>query len=329
MSNSNWLSVFGRDYYNTAALCDYSGESLNLDGIDQAVAMNSATHWPQIHANGGATTQHFISMWVRSDYTSATAGLRFLATQSAGSFGAGVSNNQFFRLGYQMTDGGGVPKNLMYVTYRDDTIGGNNNQIERIFTLNGANNTAITGATNTTDYWFANNTTATGGNITTNSNEFVHLCVALTLPSIGGNYSTGGSIDLYWNGQQLIDNSNYSRTGVGVNSSNSVYSTVGCNIVNLQNFWFGQIDEIGALQEFLTLGPFKTAYGLSSTQDVVDKLYNSGCPGDVTSTASAPTANQWNYHFYRFESPNQWLNESGGGVIAPQNGATTTTIYHA
>ena len=321
------ITVFGRNYYNSVVpICDYSQESLTLDGINDAVAMNTGIHWPNIRANTGGSTQHFISVWARSEYTAATSGLRFLVTQSSGGFGAGVSNDQFFRLAYQMTNSGGTPLNLLYVTYRDNTAGSNNNIIERVFTLHGANNGAITGSTNNSDYWTVNNTTFTGGNITTNSNDFVHLCAVLTVPEIGVPYGVAGSIDLYWNGQKLIDNTIYTRSGVGDKSSNSVYSTIGCNIATLGSFFYGQMDEIGVLQQYLSLDPFKSAYGLSSDQDVVDKLYNAGCPGDVT---THPNAYGWNYNFYRFESPNQWLNEAGGGVISPQNGATTTTTYHA
>lgn len=319
------ITVFGRNYYGTSAVCDYSGESLFLDGINDAVAMNDAIHWPLINSINGATKKHFISMWVRSGYTSVTSGLRFLMTQSSLGFGGGA-NEQFFRLAYQMTNGSGTPLNLMYVTYRDNTTGSNNNLIERIYPLHGANNTAITGSTGSNNYWLDNNTTATNGNITTNSNDFVHLCAVVTTAPIGIPYGSSGAIELYWNGQKLIDNTTYTKSGIGTESGTLIYATLGCNIANLGSFFKGQIDEVGALQEYSTLGAFKSAYGLSSEQDVVDKLYNDGCPGDVTTHANAAN---WNYNFYRFESPNQWLSESGSFPISPQNGATTTTTYHA
>ena len=329
MNNSNWLSVFGRDYYTTASLCAYSAESLNLDGLDDAVAMNTDNHWPMILSDSSATRQHFVSMWVRSGYTSAGAGLKYLMTQSRGNFGDGSDDQQYFRLAYEMMDDFNDPQNQIYVTYRDNTIGSNNNAMERIYPLHGANNTTITGASNDTDYWLDNNTTATSGSITTNSNDFVHLCAVVTTADVGTPYGMAGAIELYWNGQKLIDNNAYTKSGVGLEGSTSVYSALGCDISSFGSFFKGQIDEVGVLQEFQTLGPFKTAYSLSSEQDVVDKLYNTGCPGDVTTTTSAATAGQWNYNFYRFESPNNWLSESSNNAITPQNGATTTTTHHA
>ena len=319
MNDSNWISVFGRDYYG---VCRYSHESLDLDGPSW-VSMSSLNHWPKISSASGTSKQYFISMWARSGFENPTAGLSCLLSQSAAA--TGIDDDQFLTIAYEMIDGG-TPRNLMYVTYRDDTSGSNYNIIERVYELAGTNNKPITGATASNDYWIKNNTTATSGNITTNSNDFVHLCAVITIPAVDTNYSTNGSIDLYWNGQRLVDHISYIRSGVGSGGSNSVYGALGCDISGPGRFFDGQLDEIGVLEEYSTLGHFKTAYSLITDQDVVDKLYGGGCPKNVTSHSNS---SNWAYNFYRFESPNQWDSEFGTFPITPQSGATTTTSFHA
>lgn len=322
MSNSNWMSVFGRDYYGT---CRYSHESLELDGTTSWVEMSGSSHWPGIYAVSGVSKQHFMSLWARSGFTTPTAGISTLVSQTNDASSPSGDEDAFFRIAYEMIDGG-TPRNLIYVTFRDNTIGTNNNIIERVYTLNGTNNKLITGASTSNDYWIKNNTTATAGNITTNSNDFVHLCAVVTTPPLGQPYGIAGSIDLYWNGQKLIDHNSYTRSGVGYGGSTVVYGALGCNIIGPSSFFTGQLDEVGTLLEYTTLGPFKTAYGLTTDQDVVDKLYNNGCPANVTSHSNASA---WAYDFYRFESPNQWDSEFGSFPISPQGGATTTTLFHA
>ena len=321
MSNSNWISVFGRDYYGG---CKYSHESLDLNGSTAWVQMSGTTHWPRIYATSTVSKQYFISVWARSGYNSATSGLGHLLSQYVG--GVGNNTDQYFRIAYEMVDGG-TPRNLMHVTYRDDTSGGSNNMIERVYTLSGIKNTLITGATGSNDYWIKGNTTETGGNITTNSNDFVHLCAVLTIPPVNVSYGIAGNIDLYWNGQKLLDHDSYTKSGVAISNGAVTYGALGCDRSGSNGgFFTGQLDEIGTLEEYTSLGPFKTAYGLTTDQEVVDKLYNNGCPGDVTSHVNA---SNWAYDFYRFESPNKWDSEAGSDTITPQGGATTTTDFHA
>lgn len=321
MSKSNWISVFGRDYYGG---CRYSHESLDLEGSTSWVQMSGVRHWPNIFDLSGVSKQHFMSLWARSGFKTPTAGISTLVSQTGSSISS--HENQFFRIGYEMIDGG-TPRNVIYVTFNDDTSGTNNDMIERVYTLSGTNNTPITGASSSSDYWIEDNTTATAGNITTNPRDFVHLCVVITTPPTGQPYGIYGSIDLYWNGQQLIDHESYTRSGVGAGLGDSVYSALGgVQFPSPNSFFTGQLDEVGTLTEHTTLGAFKTAYGLTTDQDVVDKLYNNGCPPNITSHSNASV---WAPDFYRFESPNQWDSEFGNYPIYAQGSATTTTLFHA
>lgn len=307
------ITVFGRNYYGATG-CNYSGASAEFDGINDYATGNTNNHWPAIYATN-SQNQIILSQWVKSDYATTPNGLKFILGQTAATLGNGNSTNQFFRLAYQFKTNTGVNRNRMVVTYRDS---GTTNIMEKQYELH--SNTAITGASSVTDFWTAGNT-----NIIKNVNDFVHLCVILDIPPIGQPYGVAGDIKLYWNGQLLTNTVVNTKSGVATNSQTSVYGILGTNAANLSGHFHGKVDEMIALPEGFVgaLSSFKTAYSLSTDQDVVDFLWNSGCPSDLV---SHPNSSSWDYYNYRFE--NNWNSEAANPFpFTPVNGATFSTEH--
>lgn len=312
------INVYNRNY--RPVTCNYSTQSAQFDGINDYAAGNTNIHWP-MYTTGGSANRVVASMWLKSGFTSSAPGLKFIMGQNSGGLGSGDSNNQFFRIAYWMENSSGTNFNRLIVTYRGSTT---SNMIEKQYGLH--DNTAITGSTSPTDKWLAGNTTETGGNIITNSNDFVHLCVVMDLPPVGVPYGTAGEIYTYWNGQLLGNAAVNTKTGVGTNSTNSVYGILGTNAANLLGFWNGNIDELQTLETIQTgsYNSFVSAFGLSTPQDIATFLWNDGCPV----ATSHPNETQWNYFTYRFENTS-WNTEQGNNPFTPVNGALIVNSAHA
>lgn len=300
--------------------CNFSAESALFDGINDYAAGSGNTHWPLI-TTGSNANRVVVSMWIKSGFSTSSAGLKFMMGQNAGGLGSGDSSNQFFRIAYWMENSSGVDYNRLVVTYRGNTT---THMIEKQYALHG--NTAITGSTSVTDKWLTGNTTQTTGNIITNSNDFVHLCVVMDLPPIGIPYGSAGEIYTYWNGQLLGNPVINTKQGVGTTSVNSVYGILGTNAANLQGYWNGNIDELQTLENIQTssYSEFTSAFNLTTPQDIATFFWNDGCPVDT----SHPSDFNWNYFQYRFEN-SSWNSEAGNNPFTPFNGATITSTAHA
>ena len=319
MSSSNWLSVFGRDYRGVQ--CNTSAWAALFDGSNDAATTNTDIHFPGIRSVGGAQNTCVISMWVKFDWTLSGVGNggRFIISQNASGINNG-NTDQFFRIAYTAKNGGGNPVNNLIVTYRGD---GTSNQIEKIYGLDGTLNSIATGSTSSSDYWASDNT-----NIEVNDRGFVHICTVLTLPSYSGTPSlnesfSAGSLNTYWNGQ-LLQNFTNNTQGVAQNDTNSLYGLLGANISNLGGLFPGKIDEMQILSDaFSQTSAFKTAYSLTTDQDIATLLYNDGCPLDTTGHANASS---WNYYNYKFE--NNWNSENTTSYpMVGVNGATFSTDH--
>lgn len=287
--------------------CIYSTQSAQFDGINDYAIGNTDSHWPQYKALSGATNRVVASLWVKSDFTTSQAGLKFIMGQNAGGLGSGDSNNQFFRIAYWPENSSGTDFNRLIVTYRDNTT---SNMIEKQYGLH--DNTGITGSTSPADKWLVNNT-----NINTNENGFVHLCVVMDIPPLGVAYGVAGTINTYWNGQLLTNTAVYTRTGAAGGGQTSVYGVLGTNAANLLGFWHGKIDEMLTL-EASNYTNFMSLHSLSTPQDLATYLWNDGCPVDTMVTGDYQVGS------YRFEG--NWDSEysfnpfpftpAGGAIIS-------------
>ena len=300
--------------------CNFSTQSALFDGINDYAAGSSNSHWPLI-TTGNTANRFVASMWLKSGFSTSVAGAKFIMGQNLGGLGSGDSSNQFFRIAYWMENSSGVDFNRLIVTYRGSTT---SNMIEKQYELHG--NTAITGSTSATDKWLTGNTTQTTGNIITNSNDFVHLCVVMDLPPVGIPYGSAGEIYTYWNGQLLGNAVINTKSGVGTNSVSLVYGVLGTNAANLQGYWNGNIDELQTLENNLTssYSEFTSAFNLTTPQDIATFFWNDGCPVDTSHTFDF----NWNYFNYRFEN-SSWNSAAGNNPFTPVNGATITSTAHA
>lgn len=286
--------------------CVYSTQSAQFDGINDYAIGSTDSHWPQYKALSAATNRVVASLWVKSDFTTSQAGLKFIMGQNAGGLGSGDSNNQFFRIAYWPENSSGTDFNRLIVTYRDNTT---SNMIEKQYGLH--DNTGVTGSTSPADKWLVNNT-----NINTNENGFVHLCVVMDIPPIGVAYGVAGLINTYWNGQLLTNTAVYTRTGAAGGGQTSVYGVLGTNAANLLGFWHGKIDEMLTL-EASNYTNFMSLHSLSTPQDLATYLWNDGCPVDTMVTGDYQIGS------YRFEG--NWDSEysfnpfpftpTGGAII--------------
>ena len=317
------ITVFSRNYSGgSGGGCTYSGYSALFNGSNQYAAHVAGTtnsHWPNIGTYGNPN-KVIISMWVKNNDTTSQNGLKFLMGQNTGVLGGGNSNDQFFRIAYAMNSGGGAATNRLYVTYRGSTT---SNAIEKQYQLHG--NSAITGSVNANDQWLDGNTTGSGGNIITNVQDFVHLCVVMDLPPDGVPYNVAGNIDTYWNGQLLTTAVVNTVTGSGTPSSNGgLNGILATNAANLSGYWNGHIDELLTTEDALNgmTTTFMNSHSLASSQDIATFLWNSGCPGNTSHAQSA----QWDYFTYRFE--NNWNSENASPYpFTAVNGPVFSTTH--
>ena len=311
------ITVFARNYYTG---CTTSAYSAIFDGINDAALTNVGNHFPSAYSRSGVQTKVVFSMWIKQDWTLSNVGnnIRFFISQTASAVNDGDVDNQFIRIGYGAKNGSGSSTNKLFVTYRGD---GTSNQIEKIYNIHSAANSSITGSTSNSDYWTSDNT-----NINVNDNGFVHICAIMNLPAYNVTNPesfSAGSINTYWNGS-LLTHTNYNVSGFAQQDSNYISGMMGGNIATLGNLFQGKIDELQVLSDDLAqVSAFKTAYSLTSDQDIATTFYNDGCPLDTTDHTSA---NSWNYYNYKFE--NNWNAEGASTYpMTPANGATFSTDH--
>ena len=296
-----WLTAYGRNFYNSiVANCVSNGYAASFDGInDFAVYSNGG---PLFIPSTSSSTQALISMWVEVDKTSAGFG-QFFWTQGVN----GNNTNDFWRVLYQGNNSSGTPLNRLIVEWRAN---GSSNNIQKQFGLH--DNTAITGSTSSTNQWLSTNP-----NINRNSNGYVHIAAIFDVPQIGQPMSNG-NLDVYWNGQLLTNTAVNQKQGTSQTTitNNSWY--LGCNGYNTTSFHDGKIDEMFMLNGS-PLVTFKNDKTLTTNQDVVDYLYNNGCPVDIGVDA------RYDFGWWRFE--NNWNAGPAGGYGAynPINGAGFST----
>jgi hypothetical protein len=307
------ITVFGRNY-NVG--CMYSQYSAVFDGTNDYATGNDDSHWPQFLPTSIAS-QLIMSMWVKQDATSAPNGLKVMVNTSSSAVGSGssVTNNRFFRLGYRAKNGAGVNKNDIIVTYRDNTT---TNQMDFAFPLHSASNTGTTGSTSISNHW-----TASNNNIETNIHGFVHLCVVIDMPAAGTAFGLAGDIKLYWNGTSLTPNVSTKSGSPAAPTSSSTYSTLAVNMSNTTSGFFeGKLDEITSASGYDgSTASFKSLFSLTTQQSIATFLWNSGCPGDLSSWNSS-----YGYHLYRFE--NNWDSEyTTAFPFTAYNGATFSTDH--
>jgi len=252
--------------------------------------------------------RHVFSMWIniQAPYWPNTA-LRWFFGQSI------FNNNQedFLRIYYQPSS----TSNFIEFEYRHS---GTANSIRQQWPLHTAANSPITGSTSSTNYW-----TLSNANINKNSNGYVHL---MFIYEPGGGYGTAvtnSNVNCYWNGQLLtgtlnlksgtiVNNSVTTVThGLSVNPFNN--ATTNCTDMYMDQFAVFSNGAESILANNLSLS-------LLSDQDLVDLLYNGGCPRYLPMDGRYPFV--WN-----FENNWNWDYTGGGGVWTPYNGATFTSNH--
>ena len=310
------ITVFARNYYPG---CITSASSAVFNGTNNRAETNASSHFPAMLCAGSQNKAVF-SMWIKQDWTLSNVGnnIRIFLSSINSAIGGGDTDNQFLRIGYGAKNGSGSSTNKLFVTYRGD---GNSNKIEKIYNIHSAANSSITGSTSASDYWTSDNT-----NINVNDKGFVHLCVIFTLPAyddFNPEPFSSGSIDTYWNGQ-ILTHTNYNTAGVAQNDSSLIFGMLGGNAATLGNLFQGKIDELQVLSNTAgNLTPFKTAYSLTSNQDLATFFWNDGCPVDTTDHANSYI---WNIFNYKFE--NNWDSEGTSAFpMTPVNNTTFSTDH--
>ena len=306
------LTVFARPPLG----CNFSEYSVAFDGTNDWLAGSDLSHWPSFTSFNGGVNQCVASLWVRVDAVTSPNASMFIMTQSSSDNGFGDVSNNFFRIAYQPKTGGGADRNRLYVSFRGN---GTSHMLDSVYELHGSGNSTITGLTSITDQWTANNT-----NIITNIEGFVHICVVMDLPPTGQPFGVAGDIKTYWNGTLLPTKVVNTKAGVGQPEDSLIYGALGTNGPNINGFLNGKIDEVLTLTNYYNqVTSFKSAFNLSTPQDIATFLWNNGCPKDV----SHPNDAAWSYYNYRFE--NNYNSESANPYPFTTNGGATFSTDHA
>ena len=296
--------------------CNFSEYSVAFDGTNDYLEGNTSSHWPGFTSFNGGTNQCIVSLWVRVDALTSPNATMFIMTQTGAGLGQGNVNDDFFRLAYQPKTGTGVDRNRLYVSFRGD---GTAHMLDSVYELHGSGNSTITGLTSVTDQWTANST-----NIITNIEGFVHLCVVMDLPPTGIPFGSAGDIKTYWNGTLLPTKVTNTKAGVGQPQNSLTYGALGVNGPNLNGFHNGKVDEVLTTTDYYgQTTPFKSAFSLTTPQDIATFLWNNGCPKDV----SHPNDYVWNYNNYRFE--NNYNSENVNLYPFTSYGGATFSTDHA
>lgn len=299
------LTVFARQQIgnNYSAIFDGTNDYVILNDFNTGLGNPFA-----IQAEFGLATKYLMSMWVKMDDTVAYNGTVNLWTQG---FLGDVDSNSF-RVSYIPNNAAGNPSNRIFIDYR---ISGSNVRMFRQWALH--SHTAITGSSSISSRWLSGNSA-----INTNVNGFVHLCVIVDVPAVGGNLANG-DIRCYWNGQELTVLANTFGQGdvFRVDPTDSA-DILGGNIftIPISTEFHGKIDELVGMphSEFAA---FRTAKSLANNQAVATFLYNNGEPGLNINSGT------WGDFWWRFE--NSWVSEGGSAsnVLVPKNGATFSTDH--
>ena len=294
MSNSNWLSVFGRNYASPDP-CVENLYGVCFDGVSSYAVNSSGILGPD--TSGGTTRKMWVSVWVK-DMSTVAAGIgETIFSQGI----SGNTNNDWFRMTYRTQSNGGAPRNQIELEWRAN---GTTNRAREFYRLYDANS-SITGATSASDYWIDGNS-----NINTNADGFVHLLWIMDLPKVGNPISTT-AFDLYWNGQLMTATHAINKTGTSaITNLNAADLGIGRDAALGGAYWKGMLDELFVVSKDQS-APFMTEFGLTTNQDIADYLWNTGCPGDLGNDS------RWNFNWWRFE--NNWNARSGTNAWSPIN----------
>lgn len=303
MSNSNWLSVFGRDY-SAPDPCVENLYGVCFDGVSSYAVNSSGILGPD--PASGNTKKMWVSVWVKDMSTAATDAGETIFSQGI----SGNTTNDWFRMTYRPQASGGAARNQIELEWRSNFASGQpapqNSRAREFYRLH-SSNTSITGATSDTDYWIDGN-----ANINTNADGFVHLLWIMDLPKAGDPINTGTTdFALYWNGQLMTATHAQNMTGTSqVTNLGAADLGIGRDAAQGGAYWKGMLDELFVVSRDQS-GPFMTEFGLTTNQDIADYFWNTGCPGDLGNDS------RWNFNWWRFE--NNWNARSGTNAWSPIN----------
>ena len=296
MSNSNWLSVFGRDY-SAPDPCVENLYGVCFDGVSSYAVNSSGILGPD--TSGGTTRKMWVSVWVKDMSTAAADTGETIFSQGI----SGNTTNDWFRMTYRPQATGGAARNQIELEWRAN---GTTNRAREFYRLYDANS-SITGATSATDYWIDGNS-----NINTNADGFVHLLWIMDLPKVGSTINTGTTdFAFYWNGQAMTATHAVNMTGTSqILNLGAADLGIGRDAAQSGAYWKGMLDELFVVSKDQS-APFMTEFGLTTNQDIADYLWNTGCPGDLGNDS------RWNFNWWRFE--NSWSARSGTNAWSPIN----------
>jgi len=296
MSNSNWLSVFTRDF-SAPDPCVENLYGVCFDGVSSYAINSSGILGPD--TSGGTTRKMWVSVWVKDMSTAATDVGETIFSQGI----SGNTSNDWFRMTYRPQASGGAPRNQIELEWRAN---GTTNRAREFYRLY-SSNASITGATSDTDYWIDGNS-----NINTNADGFVHLLWIMDLPKVGDTINTGTTdFAFYWNGQAMTATHAVNMVGTSqVTNISAADLGIGRDAAQGGAYWKGMGDELFVISKDQS-APFMTEYGLTTNQDIADYLWNTGCPGDLGNDS------RWNFNWWRFE--NNWNARSGTNAWNPIN----------
>lgn len=289
------ISVFARNY-GPVQICDPNNlYAASFDGINDYAYQGGV-------GSIKAQNDYFWSYWIKLNNTTSDVNLRW-------HWGQSISNNNqedFIRILYQAATG----INRLEFNYR--TLG-TANQMTTYWYLHGAN-AGITGSTSSTNYWNASNT-----NINTNANGYVHLVFAYSGAAVG-QPSSASSVRCYWNGQLMTATAGPTSGNIINNGVTNNQWAIGANpynfsTSNVSNMYFDSMFMIPEMSVFKSVN----GLGASSEQQIVEVIYNNGCPW-----GGAATDPRW----IEMEFENTWVDSNGYGIsLNAVNGATFTSNH--
>ena len=292
------LTAFARKFGPTNICDPFNQYAASFDGI------NDYAYIPTAGTYTGAT-ENIWSFWIkRNDTNSADTNLRWFWGQSV----SGNANPNFIRIIMNS-----VATNTIEFEFRWSST---SNSMKRQWVLHAAANQAITGSTSSASRWVNGNSA-----INTNTNGYVHLVFIYKGSSYGSAASTTDT-DLYWNGQLMTQGGTPVNAGLVTNPGTFTHShglninPVNLSLSNIQNAYYDSLLILGGGQRTF----FEAANSIigSTDQQLVDYIYNAGCPRDMGTDPR--------YLQYDFE--NLWsTTPPGGSSWTPVNGATFTSNH--
>ena len=292
------ITVFARNQ-GVVNVCDPNNQyAATFDGInDYAYVPTAGTYT--------GTTENIWSFWIkRNDTNSADTNLRWFWGQAV----AGNANPNFIRMILNS-----VATNTIEFEFRWSSTA---NSMKRQWVLHDAANQAITGSTSSASRWVNGNSA-----INTNVNGYVHL-VFIYKGAGYGNAASNTDTDLYWNGQLMtqggtsVNSGNVTNPGIFQHSHGLNVNPFNLSFSNLQNAYYDSLLVLGGGQRTF----YESANSIqgSTDQQLVDDIYNNGCPRNMNTDPR--------YLQYDFE--NLWSTTiPGGATWTPVNGATFTSNH--